>query len=142
VTPRQTSSDDRDDRQSAAMGEIKATLEMAARERTESRTVMDEIRRTLNSIENAITRLTTLQESGEKRLEKIEVSIGEGGLASKITKIEGIQMLDQSEMADLDKRTKALEDKAASLNRWALASMSSAILSLLLVIGTILKIIP
>jgi DNA-directed RNA polymerase sigma subunit (sigma70/sigma32) len=142
MTPRQTSSDDRDDRQSAAMGKIKATLEMAARERTESRTVMDEIRRTLNSIENAITRLTTLQESGEKRLEKIEVSIGEGGLASKITKIEGIQMLDQSEMADLDKRTKALEDKAASLNRWALASMSSAILSLLLVIGTILKIIP
>jgi DNA-directed RNA polymerase sigma subunit (sigma70/sigma32) len=142
MSPRQTSSDQRDDRQSSAMGEIRAILDMAARERTESRTVMDDIRRTLSGIENAITRLTTLQESGEKRLEKIEVSIGEGGLASKITKVEGIQMLDQSELADLDKRIKALEDRSASLTRWALASMSSAILSLLLVIGRILKIIP
>ena len=126
------------------MGEIKATLEMAARERTETREVMEEINRTLRSIENAITRLTTLQENAERRLEKIEDSISNdpGSMTDKINKVEGMQLLDQSEVADHDKRIKKLEDKAESLNRWALASMGSATVSLLLVIGRILKIIP
>jgi hypothetical protein len=118
MAPRQTS-DERDDRQSTQMGEIRATLETATRDRSEQRDIMKAIEKTLTEIQVAISRMVAIQEGNERRLTRIEQAVGDDkdGLTGRITKVEGIQMLDQSEISDLDKRTKALEDKADDANK-------------------------
>lgn len=133
MTPRQNNSDNRDDRQAVQMGEIKATLENAARERSETRELMHQIQKTLTGIEIAIGRLTVLQEQGERRLEKIEHSIGQddSGLGARMTKLEGLIMLDESEVSALTSRVTANENKLKDYDKKILGTLAAAVVALL-----------
>lgn len=133
------------------LSEVKAQLASAEREREENRHIMRGIQTTLGEVQVAISRLTTLQEETARRISSIDKTIGDndGGMMRHLAKVEGIQLLDQSEVSALGVRITTLEndvkqlkmDKAA-MTRWALSSMAAAVGSLLLVIGRILHIIP
>jgi hypothetical protein len=116
------------------MGEIRAALEMAALERKESRDNMRDIQRLLNAIEVTMAKLATIQEEMGRRLDKIDTVIGDDktGLAGRVTKIEGLQMLDEAEVSDLDKRVKSLEDKIEAANKKFIGALSAAVISLFL----------
>ncbi len=135
---------ERDDRQASQMGEITAKLEHAARDRQETREVMRAIQETLTDLQIAMGRMTEAQQETARRLAALDHTIGDSstGISAKVELIKSIQMLDQSSIADLEKRVIALETKADGLNKWALSSMAAAVISLLLVIGRILKLVP
>lgn len=114
MTPRQTS-DERDDRQSISLGAINAKLEAIEQNRGETREIMRGMGETMIAIREAIARMVVIQEETSRRLAKIDETIGDDktGLAGRVTRIEGLQMLDQSEIADLDKRAKNSEGRIA-----------------------------
>jgi chromosome segregation ATPase len=117
-----------------SMGEIRAALEMAALERKETRDNMRDIQRILNAIEVTMAKLATIQEEMGRRLDKIDNVIGDDktGLAGRVTKIEGLQMLDEAEVNDLDKRVKSLEDKIENANKKFIGALSASAVALFL----------
>lgn len=133
------------------LSEVKAQLAADQREREENRRLMQNIQNTLGEVQVSLARLATLQEEVSRRLGNIDKQIGDddGGMIRRMAKVEGMQLLDQSEVAAQGVRIAALEveiralkaDKAA-VTRWAMSSMAAAVGSLLLVIARILHIIP
>jgi hypothetical protein len=127
-------SEQRDDRQNLNMGEVRSALENAALERKETRDIMKEIQSLLTTIQVAMARMVAIQEETGRRLQKIDSVIGDDktGLAGRITKVEGLQMLDEAEVSDLDKRVKSVEDKIEAANKKFIGALTASVVALLL----------
>lgn len=114
------------------LGVIRATLEGYERDRKETQEVMKSIALTLTQIQISMATMTGIQQETEKRLGKIEDRIGDDttGLGARVTKLEGVQMLDESEVRDLDHRMKKTEDWQSSATYKIIGALAAAVIAL------------